>query len=171
MNVFENCSSTVYAFVVSSIVFLIYSLIYLALLLFKQTYSLICLCWFIGSKHKLFGLFRYWAFTMKVIPETRRVQYIWYLRFYYKIWYKSVWIHIGRIRLAMLTLNKVCNFVHKKKTNKKRNETVKQQITTMLSSFLEWFTSSTCISIFHKNLRLKSTSAAIFGFICVSTCK
>ena len=33
---------------------------------------------------KLFGfpIFRLWAYPMKIIPETRRAHYVWYLRFY-----------------------------------------------------------------------------------------
>jgi hypothetical protein len=40
---------------------------------------------------KLFGfpIFLYWAYMMKVIPETRRVQEIWYLRFYFVL----LWCH------------------------------------------------------------------------------
>jgi hypothetical protein len=29
-----------------------------------------------------FTIFRFWAYLMKVIPETRRTHSIWYLRFY-----------------------------------------------------------------------------------------
>ena len=42
--------------------------------------------WFYCSqKLKLFGfqIFRFWAYPMKVIPETRRAHSIWYLCFYY----------------------------------------------------------------------------------------
>jgi hypothetical protein len=30
-----------------------------------------------------FPIFRFWAYPMKVIPETRRAHYIWYLDFDY----------------------------------------------------------------------------------------
>ena len=48
---------------------------------------------------KLFGssIFRLRAYLMKVIPETRRPRYIWYLRFYQIIIMFTVIIRLGGI--------------------------------------------------------------------------
>jgi hypothetical protein len=34
---------------------------------------------------KALAYFRFWAYQMKIIPETRRAHYIWYLRFYFNM--------------------------------------------------------------------------------------
>jgi hypothetical protein len=51
--------------------------------------NLSCLGFYCSQNFKLFGfpIFRFWAYFLMMIPETRRTQYIWYLRFHYYHWF------------------------------------------------------------------------------------
>ena len=58
----------------------------------------------------LFGIqiFWPWEYLMKVIPETCRVHYIWYLRFYYRQRYTSVCSNISLLLIYFVLSHEIC---------------------------------------------------------------
>jgi hypothetical protein len=51
--------------------------------------NLSCIGFYFSKNFILFGfpIFRFWAYLLMMILETRRTQYIWYLRFHYYHWF------------------------------------------------------------------------------------